>query len=380
MDRRGGSRQLVMRKTIITISIAGFVAATIALALTMANAVPRYSARYEQSCRLCHVNPAGGGMRTAYAAQFIVPEELAFAQLSEEATENLDPQIGNNVSIGADLRTFHFYSEDETAASNFFEMQGNVYLDFHMNEQMSLYISQGMSRSYELYGMAHVLPFSGYVKVGRFMPSFGWRFADHTTYTREEMGFFPPNHTDVGIELGFAPERFVFSLGLMNGNRGNTFDNNDDVAAVLRAAYRETIANVAIGVGASAYHSADPGQVDNAGGFFGYLSWRELSWVGELDWKRSEFVGGTHRTGLVTSHEFAYLVHKGIDIKATYDFYDPDWNFLSGSRRRFGGGVAFLANPFFSIEVMGRHTNVTVGEQMIGTDYDETLLQFHFLY
>jgi len=34
-----------------------------------AGAVPRYSARYGQSCTLCHQNPTGGGMRTLYASQ-----------------------------------------------------------------------------------------------------------------------------------------------------------------------------------------------------------------------------------------------------------------------------------------------------------------------
>ena len=38
-----------------------------ALPALEAGAVPRYSARYEQNCMLCHVNPTGGGMRSSYA-------------------------------------------------------------------------------------------------------------------------------------------------------------------------------------------------------------------------------------------------------------------------------------------------------------------------
>ena len=93
-----------------------------------------------------------------------------------------------------------------------------------------------------------------------------------------------------------------------------------------------------------------------------------------------KFLGGGHRTGLVMSHELAYLIHRGIDVKATYDFYDPDWNFLSGSKRRYAGGIAILANPFLSVELLVRRTQYTVGEQMTGVDFSESLLQFHFLY
>nr|MEE4266754.1 hypothetical protein [Candidatus Krumholzibacteria bacterium] len=42
-----------------------------------AHAVPRYTAQYGQSCTLCHTNPTGGGLRTEYASQYLIPEEIA---------------------------------------------------------------------------------------------------------------------------------------------------------------------------------------------------------------------------------------------------------------------------------------------------------------
>ena len=44
-----------------------------------AGALPRYSARYEQNCSLCHVNPSGGGMRSGYATQQLIPKEIAMS-------------------------------------------------------------------------------------------------------------------------------------------------------------------------------------------------------------------------------------------------------------------------------------------------------------
>ena len=36
-------------------------AAGLCLAVANAYTIPRYSARYEQDCNLCHMNPSGGG-------------------------------------------------------------------------------------------------------------------------------------------------------------------------------------------------------------------------------------------------------------------------------------------------------------------------------
>jgi mono/diheme cytochrome c family protein len=45
--------------------------------VSTATAIPRYSAQYNQSCILCHVDPSGGGARSLYGAQFFAYTELA---------------------------------------------------------------------------------------------------------------------------------------------------------------------------------------------------------------------------------------------------------------------------------------------------------------
>src|SRR6266516_5468551 len=85
---------------VITVSTA--LASTVP-ALT-ARAVPRGSARYEQDCLLCHVNPSGGGMRSAYASQDLVPKEFAMWRSTPEALAMLDAHLGKNVSLGTDMR------------------------------------------------------------------------------------------------------------------------------------------------------------------------------------------------------------------------------------------------------------------------------------
>ena len=89
-----------------------------------ARAVPRYAARYQQSCALCHHDPSGGGMRSAYAAQYLVPAELARHPTPAEDLQRLDPNIGRSLAIGFDLRTVHHYYDDGRTPGNFLQMQG----------------------------------------------------------------------------------------------------------------------------------------------------------------------------------------------------------------------------------------------------------------
>ncbi len=345
-------------------------------------AVPRYSARYGQKCALCHVNPSGGGMRTLYASQYLVPEELAWSKPAPGILSSIDPEIAQRIQIGADFRTLYSYANQDTPESrpDFFQMQGDVYLNFQMDDALSLYYDQGISSSYELFGMWQGLPLTSYVKVGRFVPAYGWRFDDHTMYTRHELGFYPPANSDVGIELGLSPGRLDMQVALVNGNRGSTFDDNRKLASFLSAIYRGDVGFVGWAAGVAGYWE-DGDTVDfGSAGPYGYLTWNRLTWLGELDWLRDDPGGVGHTTGWVVSNELTYLARQGLEVLATYDFFDPDWNVASGARWRAGGGVHILAKTFVAVDALYRRTVFDDGVALAGEDYWETLLQLHLLY
>ena len=177
-------------------------AGSLCLAVVNAYTIPRYSARYEQDCNLCHMNPTGGGQRTTYSTQYIVPKELALLGLDEETLANIDPQLSKAVTIGADARTMYFLSDlDETAiletppSENFFQMQGNLYVNLQMTDRFSLYFHKGLgpsSSTPEIFGLGYSLPANGWVTVGRFVPDFGWRTPDHTAFVRHYMASSRP--------------------------------------------------------------------------------------------------------------------------------------------------------------------------------------------
>lgn len=369
-----------MKKTFLWSSLTLFTGFGVLFFLAAATAVPRYSARYEQNCNLCHTNPTGGGMRSLYASQYLVPEEMVFRNPGGEFMEQIDPQLSGSITMGSDFRLLHVYSDEKNQVKNFFQMQGDIYIGFQMGPRLSLYYDHGISQSYELFGLGYLLPHNGYIKIGRFLPDYGWKFDDHTMFVRDKLGFFPPSHTDVGVELGMYPNRFALTVGVMNGAGGSSQDENSDVAVIGRAMYRFNVLGIAAGVGGSALRNPRIGAEYEAIGPFGYLGWKRLTWLGEWDWYHVDPTNATDRWGLVLSQELTFLVQKGIEIKATYDFYDPDVDVETGKEDRFGGGVFVFLNPFVGIELLGRQYEFENGFDISGRNYFESVVQFHLLF
>ena len=344
-----------------------------------ADAVPRYSARYGQRCGLCHVNPSGAGMRTTYASQQLVPEELAWGH-GRDSLSLPSPQLSPNVTIGADFRELYVGSTQRANNLDFFLMQGDLYLVFQLDPKTTLYFNRGMSNSYELFGTAYVLPLTGYLKAGRFVPSYGWKFDDHTMYVRSELDLAPPLSSDVGIEIGLQPGPLDVQISMVNGSRGSTLDTDNSLAQSLNAIFRHELAGIGVGIGVTGYHQRGPRAILDVSGGYGYLTWHGLSWLAEADFARTSPRPGPRTTALVTSHELSYAVRQGLELFGTYDFYDPDRCVMSGAKSRWGGGVRVMPTPYLALDASYRKANTVAGPAISGGDFDETVLQLHLFY
>jgi hypothetical protein len=341
-------------------------------AACQARALPRYTAQYGQSCTLCHVNPTGGGMRTQYASQYIVPEEIASRGWDEAEKENLSPQISPNITIGADLRTLTYQAEGGSGSS--FAMQGDLYLDIGLGTSYLAYIEQGLSGSGEIFGMGRTGYLDGYFKAGRFVPDYGWRFADHQMFSRryllESAGSEDPASLySSGFEVGISPGMLTASASLLDG-RGS---NGDSYAA--RAMVQETLGGLNWGVGASVLRREYiQGQHRAAGGFW-YLGLGPVTWLGQVDETSRD-----GRLGNLVSQEVVTQIKRGLDLRFTYNFQDPDRSLKNGARHRYGAGVASMPRPFLSLLLMGNYWKTDQGELISGNDYYEGQFMVHFFY
>jgi hypothetical protein len=294
--------------------------------------------------------------------------------------------------VGADLRTFFFKSNLSDADrdlvfigpyhpfEDFFEMQGNLYLTLQLTDRFFAHLAQGISTTSEVYGLGYILPANGYVKVGRFAPDFGWRIPDHTAFTREQMGFFPPTHTDVGVEVGLYPGPLAITASLLNGQPGSTQDFDKNLAATGRVLLRTHLGSVNLGIGGSVYRNEDPTGTRLAGGPLAYLSWKRVTWIGEADASELDTGQGDPPTSLFTSHELTLQLQQGLDLRGTVDYVDPDLD-GNGSQLRYGFGGESMVYPFVRLEAMMYLYRNLGGEGAYPEpEFNQFAAQVHFCY
>jgi len=316
-----------------------FVPLGVALALDLTpprlSALPQFTAEYKQSCQLCHQNPTGGGMRTLYGAQFFSYMELPVKSLEDfTKLEDIQPKLSKNIQIGADFRSMFFTMTRDTNAATFFTMEDNLYLAFMPTERATLYLGS-LSYQQEVFLLLQGLPMSGALRVGQFVPAYGWRFEDHKSFVRDMLGFSPQSHNriapDNGVEFGFYPMEWEASLALTNGAGVTMFDSNDDKTITTRAIGRFSVSSLNLTAGGS-YRYAELGRARPALRYFGPFigaNWSGFTYLGETDW----MVSGS--SALVASHLVSYRIQRGINVSTQYDFYDPDLDVKSGSSTRW---------------------------------------------
>lgn len=326
--------------------------------LSDALALPRFAVRTGAKCQSCHVNPSGAGMRQVFGAQY-GREKLPVSSWSDSfELEDFTTMITNFVGVGADFRTLYFYRQipDTGGPGNqnsFFQMQGDLYLNFRLAKKVSVYLSKGLYSGFETFGLFSILPANGHVKVGKFVPDFGTKLDDHTAYIRTMTGFSPefgrPELT--GAEIGIAPGEFRLVGGFYNASDGYAGSGGNNKALLGRAeGMFELGEDFHLGLGGDVFtRESDAGIRKTMYGGFGSISYGDVALFGEFDFLRSAGGGAATVTGMVSYVEASVLVTPGLDLKLAYDFYDPDKDYKTGSQSRVSVGCEFF--PIGGVEV-----------------------------
>ncbi len=380
-------RATTIRNRMVTIA-----ALAVLMTTGHADATPRLAASYGQNCQLCHVNPTGGGMRTSFVTQFMGPTELALKPLTaHEPSLMPNPKINDQITIGADFRMLYlaeavkeadtghgghqavsslkqpstspvrsahldrggFLVQDHGNATNsFLTMQGSVYLSFDPDPHFTLYFAKGWYGGFETFALGRVLPAHGYIKVGQFVPDIGWRWDDHTRFTRLALWPSFPVVTDAGIEAGIYPGPFVASAGVFNG-AANAFDDNSQKEIVGRVLYRQRIGSVHAALGGSARWNRGPDSRELTLGAQGQAGWGRLAYLGDFFRIRRELLGpdtpGTTRSW-VFSQQLDFKPHRGVDLYLGYDFYDPNTDSGGSTQSEVSVGSRIYIRHFLKIE------------------------------
>jgi hypothetical protein len=325
-------------------------------------ALPRFSAKAEQKCNLCHVSPAGGGMRNGFGSQFFALTELAAHETPFEEISRFQPEISEILSVGMDMRNQYIYDEG-TDLSTLFQMEGNFYLNAQLDQRFSLTLNKGLYEGFEIYGMGYVFPMNGYFRVGKFQPAYGWRFDDHTSFVREKM-LWPAGSRDTGIEFGIQPQYLSAIVGFYNGNQG-LFDDGKGKALSSRLELRKNINGLGFGLGGSFYlNDTNAGDQILYGPLY-YLNFIEgrLIFLGETDWLDDETIGTGKITSFATTNKLSYMLRRGLWLEGTYDFYDSDIDLLTGSLSRYGLGLNYFPYGFLEVSPYIRYFDPSANDQ-----------------
>jgi hypothetical protein len=317
-----------------------------------ASALPKFSSRTGWKCQACHVNPSGGGMRSAGGVTY-GREELPVPTWSEEfALDEFSTQLTDFIGIGADARTLFFYQQDPTEDNNaFFQMQGDIYLNLRLAKKVNLYVDKGLYSGFEIFGQANVIPANGFIKAGKFVPNYGLKLDEHRAYIREYTGLSQETGSPyfTGAEVAISPGGATVTGGIYNSADGRGASTGSDKAFLGRAeGLYEVSDDVVVGVGGNILYKDVQGGKNVFVGGLGSFSYDTFTLTGEVDMLRKD-ESGAKTDGLVIYGEADYMVVQGLDLKVIYDFYDPDLDVKTGSFSRYSFGFEFF--PIAGVEV-----------------------------
>ena len=195
------------------------------LAPAATTAEPIFLSRQYTRCTTCHFSPTGGGLLTPYGRSLSREELSTFGQGGGAPTagrehEFLYGALGDalkNVSLGIDLRPAHLDIDTE----GFEETR-----DFLMNAEIVAAVRFSRWTAYAQLGrqprgddarvtsFEHWLGYQGEragLRAGRFLPAYGVKFADHTSFNRATIGLDNDDQL-YAAEASFTGERHLVQL------------------------------------------------------------------------------------------------------------------------------------------------------------------------
>ncbi|MBI5192999.1 MAG: hypothetical protein HZA08_06105 [Nitrospirae bacterium] len=330
-------------------------------------------------CRTCHINPTGGGMRNDHGWQFLL-ENLPKNRFDEEDEGTLkEARLNRIIAIGTDLRFAYLLSQSESTSAyknSFFPMQADLYAAFMPHRNFTIYYQDGIQGNKEFFGLVHTLPANAHIKFGKFLPPYGLKLDDHTSFIRDKLGFGNNfgQDSEAGLEAGFAKGQWFGNAAIFNGTRGAPDDNT--AKAISCTGGVKTPLFWLAGSFYSNKTAGSAGKKDNYIGVYTAIHFRQLSMLGEWDWISKEMSGSSKTNGNVAYAEISADLIKGVAAKVKYDFYNPDQITSQDIIQRITLGVDLYPYPFSEVLIQYRK-NI---EESNVTQNDQFLIMAHLFY
>ncbi len=379
-----------MRAEQLTAAFAGVL--MMLLAAPAARAEPYLAVRSGAKCSDCHTNQDGGGKRTAFAhihAHDIL-NDLRILPLPK-GVESFNGELSQYVSIGSDLRIRstttwdgpetspgrvaenrafrpHFESENIAVQEALGYIEVNLWPDV-----LSLYgdfnAAGGGVTARETFALLK-LPYTVFMKGGRFFVPFGLRVYEDEHFIRTNTGFTFQN-PDEGVEFGIQPGPFYLATSVTNGTGGD----RDVLASVNGYGMFEdlpVVRNVLAG-GSFAYQS---NKRDVAAIYAGSNIWK-FTYLAEFDIidDRTTAAAATGRDKFASYAEVDLLLLDWLNFRGTFDYLK-----VSGNRDQVRYQIG--AEPFIDRFIQPRLYYVILNApgNMPQANITQLVFELHFFF
>ncbi len=348
------------------------------------NSLPRFAVKLGDRCIDCHYNPTGGSVRSLSGWHW---GKNNLSMISTRDSEfSMSPKISDNISLGIDYRTQFLYSQQKNR-TDFQSMSGAIYSNLALSKKINIIGKYDfITRIWEGYGVAHILPGDGYIKAGAFTPNFGIRIDDHTAFTRGgNFGLlfsqgayqgliYNPFYTEAGVEAGMYGGDFLFATASVGSNLLSNRTLSKDPTYTVRFEMTPRVNQFNFLIGGSYAAAKIPQAVNLYGGFFGF-GYDEFSLLAEYD-IGNDIISQDQKSSFLMI-ETAYGLLTGLDIVLRFDRMDTNFDTAADDISQFIIGVEFQPYSFIEIRPQYRFVNDAANPDLKN---DSFVLQFHFWY
>lgn len=326
-----------------------FVLASLGLALSSrhASAEPMFLSKQYARCANCHYSPTGGGLLTPYGRS-LARHELSTLGKTLPATQNdqEEPQEAGvlkrltghalgPIDIGFDVRPAHLNLNFGGLASTSRNllMNADLLAAYRVNG-WTLYGEIGRQPlldglkigSYE-YWVGHQSDGGLGFRVGRFLPAYGLRLADHTAFTRRPLGLDTYDQV-YALELSYTTDRQLVQITVGPGRAEAIIHNNGRQAFTTTARLQTDLTTRSTLVVSGRFHNAsslEPRSADT-GAAFGFAPTPRVSIWTEGD--------AGFRQGSPGAPAYTLLNETGVEV------YRGMWVKFSPQLRTFSGNAS----------------------------------------
>lgn len=336
---------------------------TVALVLGAAassNAEPMFLSRQYTRCANCHVSPSGGGLLTMYGRS-LSKVELSTMKGSPTSREHeflfgALEKMPESFHLGATFRPARLDVDFRGGSiSRNFVMNVDLVAAFQKNG-WTVYAElgrQGRTAGAEVDSYDHWVSYRSEkglgVRVGRFMPAYGVKFPDHTTFTRRSLGF--DTHDQVyGVELSHTSENRLFQVSAGPGRATSLVDDDGLAAFTLTGRGQFDLGGSRVLVVSGAHRAeADRARAQTMGGAaFGFSPAKRWSIWTEGDARK---IDGTDGASYTLANETSFEAHRGVWLKFTPQLRTNPGD-TSGGVLRLGAAIDWLARTHWNVVVL----------------------------